>query len=224
VRQVSDASKLQQDRRIRVSIGGTLTTPVLSFSSADNAQLSQSDLISYLITGLPAFGVGDPTTQSTATGTVGNLVFTTLGSALSDILSEGLGQLGLRPDVLSIQTGVGRSKGFGDYTSANVAANALLSGTRLGAGQQIGAKTFISANVGLCPVGQQGLSGVDAARSLGRSLGLKIERRLNSEVTASAGVEPSTSGLLCQENGVTTRGFTQTPTQIGLDLVRRWRF
>jgi translocation and assembly module TamB len=216
VRQVSEATA-KQDRRIRVTIGGTLTTPVLAFSSADNSQLSQTDLISYLITGAPAYGVAEAT-QATVAGTTTNLVFTTLGSAFADLISEGLGQLGFRPDVLQIQAGVDRS------TTTFAPTASLFAGTRLAAGQQIGANTFVSANVGLCPVGQSNSSAGDIAEALRSSLGLKIERRLNSETTLSAGVEPSTSGLLCQGNNLTTRGFTQTPTQVGFDLVRRWRF
>lgn len=217
VRQVNNLTNVQQDRRIRVTIGGTLTTPRLSFSSADNVQLSESDLISYLITGAPAFGIGAPG-QSSALGTASNFVFTTLGSAISDVVSGYLGQLGIRPDVFQIQAGVNRSAAF-----QTGLASSLFEGTRFGAGKQIGSRTFISSNVGLCPR-QLFSQSADFAAVLRQSLGLKIEQRLDSRVSLSAGIEPSTAGLLCQTGVSETRGFTQTPTQFGLDVVRRWRF
>ena len=201
-----------QDKRIRARIGGTLNTPTLDFESADDARLSQSDLISYLVTGEPSLGVGDPTGSGTgAAGTAANALITTVGSALGDKLAS-LGVL----DVVQIQTaGIDRS---------NSAANRdigtqLLSNTRVGGGIQLGDRTYLSGNVGLCPLAQQQSS---RTLSITDYLGLKVEYRINGTYSLSAGVEPSTSGLQCSDKDV--RGFASTPPQVGLDFTGVWRF
>lgn len=214
VRQLS-ASATQQDRKIRVTISGTLATPFLTFSSADGAQLSESDLISYLIFGAPAFGIGDAT-QGTATGTYVSAGFTTLASALSDIVNEKVRNLGV-VDVLQIQSGFNRSYSFGDRD----VARSVLFGTRVLAGKQINARTYVSGNIGFCGSNRDITS---LRESIGNSFGLKVDYRLDAELTMSAGLEPSTAGMLCQTGTETTRGFTQTPSQFGLDITRRWRF
>lgn len=199
-----------QDKRIRAKIGGTLQGPTIDFESADDARLSQSDLISYLVTGEPALGVGDPTnTASGAASTAANALITTVGSALGDKLAS-LGVL----DVVQIQTaGIDRSTSNRDYGTQ------LLSNTRVGGGIQIGDRTYLSGNVGLCPLAQQQSS---RALSITDYLGLKVEYRVNRTYSLSAGVEPSTSALLCSDRDV--RGFASTPTQVGLDFTGVWRF
>ena len=44
----------RQDVRVRVHIGGTLGSPRASFSSPDSARVTDSDILSYLITGGPS--------------------------------------------------------------------------------------------------------------------------------------------------------------------------
>ena len=162
------------------------------------------------MTGEPALGVGDPTnTASGAASTAANALITTVGSALGDKLAS-LGVL----DVVQIQTaGIDRSTSNRDYGTQ------LLSNTRVGGGIQIGDRTYLSGNVGLCPLAQQQSS---RALSITDYLGLKVEYRVNRTYSLSAGVEPSTSALLCSDRDV--RGFASTPTQVGLDFTGVWRF
>ena len=199
-----------QDKRIRAKIGGTLEAPTLDFESADDSRLSQSDLISYLVTGEPALGVGDPTGSSGASYTAANALITTVGSALGDKLAS-LGVL----DVVQIQTaGIDR----GNNANPNIGTQ-LLSNTRVGGGIQLGDRTYLSGNVGLCPLAQQQST---RALSITDYLGLKVEYRVSNTYSFSAGVEPSTSGLQCSDKDV--RGFASTPTQVGLDFTGVWRF
>ncbi len=207
-----NSTVVQQDKKIRAKIGGTLQQPTLDFESADDARLSQSDLISYLVTGEPALGVGDPATGTGAGGTAANALITTVGSALGDKLAS-LGVL----DVVSIQTGGfdrGRSTASRDFGSQ------LLSSTRVGGGIQLTDRTYLSGSVGLCPLAGQSSS----AKPLQISdlLGLKVEYRVSGTYSLSAGVEPSTNGLLCGDTNL--RGFASTPPQVGLDFTGVWRF
>ncbi len=205
-----NSTLVQQDRKIRAKIGGRLETPTLDFESADEAKLSQSDLISYLVTGGPALGVGDPTQQTGVGGTAANALITTVGSALSDKLA-GLGLL----DVVSIQTaGLDR----GNQGPNRDVTQQLLANTRVGGGIQLTDRTYLSGNVGLCGLA----ASQNQTYSITDLLGLKVEYRVNSTYALSASVEPSTVGQLCgQTNG---RGFAATPPQLGFDFTGVWRF
>ena len=202
----------QQDRRIRVRIGGTLRGPALAFESADNAQLSQSDLISYLITGAPAFGVGDPTQSAGAVNTAANVLLASLSSALADRIAS-LGYL----DYVQIQT-AGLDRGLQQAGGAPIdPASQILSQTRIGGGVQLSDRLFLSGDAGLCPLVQQ-----QANAGLWNQFGVRLEYRLAGNVTLSGGIEPPTQSLLCGVANV--RGFVLTPQQIGLDLTAAWRF
>jgi translocation and assembly module TamB len=207
-----NSTLVQQDRKIRVRIGGTLQQPTLRFESADNAQLSQSDLISYLITGAPAFGVGDPTETAGAASTAANVLLASLSSVLADRIAA-LGYL----DYVQIQT-AGLDRGLQAAGAAPVdPAQQILSLTRIGGGVQLSDRLFLSGDAGLCPFVQP-----SANASVWNQLGVRLEYRLSSAFTASAGVEPPTQSLLCGAANV--RGFVLTPQQIGLDLTSAWRF
>jgi hypothetical protein len=116
-----------------------------------------------------------------------------------------------------------------NFGSAGVRQNLsnLFLGTRLGVGKQIDDRTFVSANAGLCQVGQfiggtSGSSGSSNPLSFADAIGFKIEHRLNAGFGVSAGVEPPTDALLC--GGGNVRGFAPTPKQWGFDVFKTWRF
>jgi translocation and assembly module TamB len=205
VHRLSSATQAEQDIRIRVHIGGTLVRPQLALSSADSLlNISQTDLVSYLLTGAPNFNLS--TTPAAAT------LLRSLGSYLGDQL-RGLGLF----DVVDIELGRQFALGQG-------AASSLFTGARLGVGRQLGDKTFVSANTGLCQVGSLlGGNGSSDINALG-SIGVKLDYRLNENLGVSAGYEPSTSTLLCTSNAINARRFAPTPPQWGVDIFRTWRF
>jgi translocation and assembly module TamB len=205
-----NSSIAQQDKRIRVRIRGTLEEPTIGFESADNAALSQSDLISYLITGAPAFGIGDPTQSAGAVSTAANVLLTSLSSALADRIAS-LGYL----DYVQIQTG-GLDRGLAANTAVDPTQQ-ILQNTRIGGGVQLSDKLFLSGDAGLCPLVQQ-----QQNAGLWSQLGVRLEYRLSSAMRLSGGIEPPTQSLLCGQANV--RGFVLTPQQIGLDLSAVWRF
>jgi translocation and assembly module TamB len=207
----------QQDRDvpIRVTITGTLAQPRLSLSSADpDLQLSESDAISYLITGQPSFVVvGNRAEYGSQAASV---LLPSLGSYFGDRVANALGL-----DVVQIETG-GVNAGESPFSTS------VLANTRLGGGVQIGSRTFLRANVGLCPVqqlfGGATAGGADPYSSFAKSIGAKVEYRLSRVYSASVGIEPPTNSLICQTQGAASPAFIPTPSQFGLDFTRKWDF
>ena len=207
VHRMSSASGYEQDLRIRVHIGGTLVQPQLALSSADSLlNISQTDLVSYLLTGAPSFEVNGQAATASLLRSIGSYLGDKVrGFGLFDVVDIELGRQGLGPQGLGI--------------------NSIFSGARLGVGRQLGDRTFLSANAGLCQVGSL-LSGssTTGTSNLYDLIGVKVDYRLNENLGVSAGYEPSTSALLCSTGITATRGFTPTPRQLGFDIFRTWRF
>jgi hypothetical protein len=211
VRQVSSG---RRDVRVRARIGGTLAQPTLTLESADpTLQLSQSELISYLVTGAPNFDVAGQG------GAVGSLLLPSIGGLIT-------GSLGGVADVVQIETvnSLDRQRGGGGIGRTT---GSLLGGTRLTAGWQIGDRQFLSANLGLCQLGNVvGGSASDfSGKGLRESIGLKYEYRFPQSLTLSAGLEPPTRAFFCSQSGAAqVSNFVPTPRQLGFDLLRRWEF
>jgi translocation and assembly module TamB len=207
VHRMSSSNTSEQDLRIRVHIGGTLVRPQLSLSSADSLlNISQTDLISYLLTGGPSFAVNGQTAAAS--------LLRGFGGYLGDQL-RGFGLF----DEVDIE--VGRQA----YSQNQTYAGGLFNGARLGVGRQLGDRAFVTANAGLCQLGSLlGGSGSSTSGNLAQSIGVKVDYRLNQNLGVSAGYEPSTSALLCTTGVVSTRGYAPTPPQWGFDIFRTWRF
>jgi hypothetical protein len=177
-------------------------------SSADSLlNISQTDLISYLLTGAPSFSV----TSQSATASL----LRSFGSYLGDQLRN----FGLF-DVVDIELG---RQGLVSGQSFASGLNSIFSGARLGVGRQLGDRAFVSANAGLCQVGSL-LGGSSGDSNLYDSFGVKVDYRLNENLGVSAGLEPPTSALLCNAGIGATRGLAPTPRQWGFDIFRTWRF
>jgi hypothetical protein len=142
-------------------------------------------------------------------------LFSSLGSALGSRLTGGA------LDVFEVQTAaVG-----GTAAGGRNLGSSILSGTRLSGAGQLTDQLFLRIDAGLCSVGQlvgEGGGTFDPV-SLADAVGLKIDWRVSERLAVSAGMEPSTSALLCA-SGANARGFAPTPRQWGLDVFRTWRF
>lgn len=191
-----------QDVRIRATIGGTLSTPTLTLSSADNLPLSQSDLLSYLITGEPAFAL-DYTTQqyvnqlaAVAVRSAGNIISSAIPRSLFD--------------VVELQTPTVLTPADAQARSANPTFFNLLN-TRAVLGKQLNNNLFLNFSTGFC------------AENFKNNLGLRLEYRLGRTYSAQFGVEPGSSDLVCARSGA-SQSLQQTPPQIGVDFLRAWRF
>ena len=208
-----DQRNAQQDVRIRVTLGGTLSQMTASLSSPDSLRISHDDLISYLMTGEPSFSIGGRTSDYTQTAA--RVAIESLGSVLASSLAGGF------VDVVDVRT-AGVEGGYGG--DARTVGGSILSGTRIGAGKQLGDQTFLRADFGLCQVGQvaSGDQSFDPV-AFANAVGVKIDYRFRTGLGASFGREPPTGALLCA-SGASARGFVQTPGQWSFDLFKLWRF
>jgi translocation and assembly module TamB len=195
------------DVRIRATIGGTLLQPRLTLTSDERIPLSTTNILSYLVFGVPEFAL--PQGQS-ALRPVAQALLPTAGVVLERTLMNLTGGF---VDNISIQAG---GLGAQGNLSGQTFSEALYS-TRIGVGKQIGERTFVTANAGLCAVSRQ-TTGSQA--SFAQTLGITVEVRLNNGFSIQTGVEPAASALLCNRPGA----IVQTPQQLGFDLFREWSF
>ena len=189
-----------RDVRVEVAITGTLTRPELTLRNPDNLPLSQSDLLSYLITGEPAVGLDNTGTQVAGLGV----------RALTNIFTNAVPKNVL--DVFEVQTA---TLGPDPTQSTNSNSYYSLLNTRAVLGKQLGTRWFLGLSTGLCFVNPS---------SFKENLGLQLEYRINAIYSAQAAIEPGSSDARCSKG--TTPGIqpTQTPPQLGFDLFRNWRF
>ena len=97
-------------------------------------------------------------------------------------------------------------------TATNTSYYTSLLNTRAVFGKQLGSRWFLGLSTGLCP------------RAWQENLGLQLEYRISSVYSAQAAIEPGT--INSKNCGTTTANIqpTQTPSQLGFDLFRNWRF
>lgn len=205
------ANSNRQTVGIRVSIGGTLDRPSLSLTSADNPPLPESDMLSYLVTGEPAYALLGGTAYAEQGAT---LALRLASSYLSSYLAGG------RFDVVQVEP-----TALAPGEAANLRTNGLgiLASTRVGVGGQLAKNTYFAFTTGLCGLASQTSGGGDALSLFAQGLGIKVERRFDGGLSVSLGLEPASSAQACGRLGI-SRTFQQTPPQIGIDFFRVWSF
>jgi translocation and assembly module TamB len=171
------------------NITGNLYAPKVTLESTLNPPISETDLVSYLVTGYPA-------NEANRLGK-GNVLESGLAyfsSALSSELERALIQdLGVPLDLIEIRPGVSSGRG----------AQSL---TQLAAGWQLGSKTFLTLNAGFCP---ENLGQFDYS-----NLGASLEFRFSREWSLQTSVEPTLQS--CRRDfGITTGNNAY---QIGSDI------
>ncbi|HUK64083.1 MAG TPA: translocation/assembly module TamB domain-containing protein, partial [Dongiaceae bacterium] len=157
---------------VRALIGGTLFVPRLSLESDQRPPLSETEIVSYLLFGRPSFDlasgggtVGSGSEQAILQGALVGLAGVLSGELEQTLVTD----LGLPVDYIAIRPGGGS---VGD----------IFGSARVEAGTQIGERTFLTLNAGLCPV-TRGLSP--------QALGASIEYRLTRRWSMEASVEPT---------------------------------
>ena len=191
-----------RDIRVRVNIRGTLANPTLTLDNPDNLPLSQSDLLSYLITGEPAIALDN--SQSVYQQQLASFALRYGSSLLTNAIPRNL------VDFFDIQTG--RVNDAQAQQATDPYLYSLLN-SRAVVGKQIGSNWFLGLSTGLCFVN---------ANNFRDNFGLKLEYRFNSIYTAQAGIEPGSSDITCARNAPQIQ--QQTPRQFGFDFFRTWRF
>ena len=204
VHTVRQAGSERRDVRIRVTIGGTLSQPRLALSSDERIQISETQILSYLVSGQPTFVAENTGQFQTAFATL----LPTLGAIAERMIIEQARFL----DMFQVQTTQNRQF----YQLDNNDPLGVLWQSRIAFGKQLTERTFLSANAGLCSIGGQDAQNhrfLDA-------FGLTLEHRLNHGFSLEMSVEPATSAALCRTDAVE---FNR-PRQFGLDLFREWSF
>jgi translocation and assembly module TamB len=203
---VRQANQLSQDVRIIAHIGGTLLDPRLDLSSDERFALSYTEILSYLVFGQPSLlGSGDQ--NNNALRPVAQALLPSAGALIERAINSQIGFF----DVVQVQTG-----NTNNYDQAQQsAATNFLSGSRIGVGKQLGQNAFLTANAGLCALGNGGQG------SFTNSIGITLEYRLARHFSLQGSLEPPTTSLLCRP-GANTIGTR--PRQLGFDLFRDWSF
>jgi hypothetical protein len=169
-------------------ITGTLYAPKVSLESTFNPPISETDLVSYLVTGYPA---NEATRLGQANALETGLAY--FSSALSSELERALIQdLGIPLDLIEIRPGVSRG-------------NRSPSLTQLAAGWQLGRKTFVTLNAGFCPE--------NLSQFTYTNLGASLEFRFSREWSLLTSIEPTLQS--CRRDfGI----VISNPYQIGSDI------
>jgi autotransporter translocation and assembly factor TamB len=177
---------------ILANIAGTLYAPKLTLTSTIRPAISETDLVSYLITG---YAANEATLLGQGSALQTGLAY--FSSALSSELERALIQdIGVPIDLIEIRPGV-----------SNGTAGAA-SFTQLAAGWQIGKKTFLTFNAGFCP---------DLSQLSYKNLGASLEFRFSKEWKLQSTVEPTIQ--TCGNFGVTNRFGSTSLYQIGFDIL-----
>ncbi|HEU4721183.1 MAG TPA: translocation/assembly module TamB domain-containing protein [Gemmatimonadaceae bacterium] len=225
---VSALYRVKQARRADIGVkarivGPFYPQPSLELSS-DDAFISQTDLVSYLVTGRPIVELNAANTAATQRAAA---VLLPTGSALlSRALRE---QFGGWVDLFQIQTGAvddDRVTSSSSRVSAQDTFRSVLYGTRLGGEKQISDRLFLSFSTGLCQLGgndkeQQGVTGF--VNSIEGKLEYRFPVIAPDQLSLRAGLDPAASALRCGATG-SVRGFVATPQQWGFSLFRSWSF
>jgi hypothetical protein len=185
-----------EDIPITAHIGGTLLVPRLRLS-IEGQQVSQTEIISYLVLGRQPSALSG----ATASGQEADLLMSTLGNIVSGELERTLmSDLGIPLDYIEIRPGGIRP---GDGTERGKWSGALVA-----AGWQIGDRTFLTLNAGFCEL--QNLT------SVSKTLGATLQFRFSQEWRTEASFEPVRN---CSKSAQTTGEL-----QLGLDLLWERRF
>jgi translocation and assembly module TamB len=185
---------------VGVHIGGNYDRPVLTLSSTDPlyAAAPESEIISLLLFGSPTFAL-DGQRQSTVQVVTGVLL-PSVGGAVEGALQR------LLPVFNTVQVTTAGRQGATDLT-----AFSLLDNLSISAGKQLGERTFLRLNTGVC-------RGAGQATIRGASLwyGVAAEHRLAPHLIGQVGVDPGAAPCARLGAEVLPR------LQFGFDLFREW--
>lgn len=187
---------------VRVHIGGTYDRPVLTLTSTDPVYASapESEIISLLIFGAPTFALGTQD-QSTVRAVTGVLL-PTVGGAVEGALQK------LLPVFNTVQVTSGSQR-------SDLSAAGLLDNLSISAGKQLGERTFLRLNTGICRGNANGGSLVSTSSLM---YGVAAEYRLGRNWWGQVGVDAGSQACSSLSGNVLPR------MQFGFDLFREWIF
>lgn len=187
---------------MQARITGTLLVPKLTLMNSDNPSMTETDMVSYLMFGRSTAGLqGAGTTQTIREqAALSSMLNTYFLPALSSELERTLiSDLGVPVDYIQIRPG-----GIGS-SSIEGGASGL---TTLSAGWQLGRRTFVSLNAGICNNNATDVSY--------HNFGASLEQRLHKDWRVTLSVEPVFS---CSTSPGSSSLATSSLYQLGLDLL-----
>lgn len=209
----------RDDVRVRARLTGFFyPAPNLALESAGGYAMSQSDLISYLVTGQPSLEYGS-FAEGRLAETATSVLAPTLGSIASAELRE---QLGGWVDQIRFETGTASADLRRDQKILQQGFGEVLLSSRVGGEKQIGDNVFVSLSSGLCQLDGSQQSDDPAFQAFVNQLAWHVEYRFPESLTLQAGREPSREQAGCGRGVM--RGVVNTPAQWALSLSRSWRF
>ncbi len=185
-----------EDIAVVADITGTLSVPHVTLT-AESQDLSQSDVISYLLFGTPSFQLsGDQGSIADQRALVQSAADVLSGELGSSLVSD----LGIPLDYVEIRPG------------APGTANDPVTGVELAVGRQLGRNTFLVVNAGFCEGRAIGVS---------NTVGLSLQYRLSPEFRTEASFEPV---VTCTADPISEVPSTTVPYQVGFDLIWERRY
>ena len=202
-----------RDLNVIVDLRGRLKTPTIRFSSDADYEMSQSDVVSYLVLGKPGLDFG---ANSDARQVLADVIAPTVSAFAAERLRQsGLGSFA---DVFQFQLGGGNlAAGSNPYALTSYAS--FLSGSTIGAETRLTNNLSLNVNTGLC---QQNFQGTRSALT---GLGAKAEYRLKASTSVQLAYDPPTASRTCNTDGQQSIvGLVPTPPNFSLGFSHTWRF
>jgi translocation and assembly module TamB len=204
-----------RDIGVIVNLHGRMPNPSIDFKSTTEYAISQSDLVSYLITGRPGLDLGGGANSTGASQVLANVIAPTLSAVAAAGLRQNLGSWF---DMLQFQLGSADNtpgqnpldpRNFGQY----------LNGATIGAEKQFGGNLYFNVNTGLC----QFTPNASSFTALG-GVGAKVEYRFDPQLSIQLAYDPPTANRICSRESQLLNGFQPTPGQFSFSLSHTWRF
>jgi hypothetical protein len=195
------------DVPIAIHVTGRLLSPNVDPRSEAAFQISDSDILSYIVFDEPGYLLGPNRNASAALGSIFAPIAT---SATAELLRQKF--FGRYLDSFQLQT---------TAVDPSLLGTSLLNTTRLTGGKAFG-PTFISLSSGFCSLDENN------KQNFFGQLGTNVEWRLSSSLTTGArfqfSIEPPTESVVCGASYNTSLGIVPTPPQFSLSYLKFWRW
>ena len=208
---------------ITIQVTERLLSPKVRPISEASFQISDSDLISYILIGEPGFDVMGQDRQQFAQ----NLGENVMSSVFAPIATSATAEI-LRQKVFGRWLDQFRFETSGVDAQNSATSASFLNATRFTGGKEFkDGRIALSLSAGLCSFDQDVRATQGFGQSLAQQLGGNFDFRLGSSLTTGSSLqlstEPGTKDLFCSQSS-TTFGVAPTPRQYSLSFLKFWRW
>ena len=208
--------KQYHDRDLGVIVnlyGPLLPYPVIDLKSNADYTISETDLLSYLLTGKPGFDFGSANGGSQVLA----LLAPTLSAVAADRIRQSVPGLGMLRFELGTTNGT-QAENAGAFS--NLRLTDYLYSSTIGAEKQVTKDLFLSVNTGFCQFsGETGFTGANWLAGAGA----KVEYRVTDRLSVQGAYDPATVTRTCggKQSFI---GVVPTPQNFSISLSHTWRF